>query len=151
MQLRVRLVFGRVWCGLQRLGDASPILQTETYFNAADEQPESKKSPLIVIAKEKLETAEVLLEQEIYSIAANLLITSLLASVAGKAGQDKAPTPEEAGIWVYSEALGKGWLDQEQANMIMRHLAVTQAADIPRELLERLLDDVRAYVLGDAE
>ena len=52
---------------------------------------------------------------------------------------------------MYSEALGNGWLDQEQANMIMRHLAVTQAADIPAELLERLLDDVRAYVLEDAE
>ncbi len=150
-EVPVALIDAQTIGGLQRLGDASPIPQTETYFNAADEPPESKESPLIAIAKEKLEAAEVLLEQEIYSIAANLLITSLLASVAGKAGQDKAPTPEEAGIWVYSEALGNGWLDQEQANMIMRHLAVTQAADIPPELLERLLDDVRAYVLGDAE
>jgi hypothetical protein len=136
--------------GLQRLGEASPLQQTTSYYQASEssEDEADKESPLIAIAKEKLEAAEILLEQEIYSIAADLLITSLLASVAGKAGLDQAPKPEEAGIWVYTEALSNGWLDEQQANQIMRNLAVVQAPEIPVALLEELLADVRSYVDG---
>ncbi len=135
--------------GLQRLGNASPIQETQSYYNAADvsdDEAQSTESPLIAIAKEKLEAAEILLEQEIFSIASDLLINALLAAVAGKAGLNKAPTVAEAGIWVYTEALEKGWLDQQQANQIMRHLAVVQANDVPVDLLEQLLIDVQEFI-----
>ncbi len=135
--------------GLQRLGSTSPLQETESYYDASkldNHDVTPTESPLIAISKEKLEAAEILLEQEVYSIAADLLITSLLASIAGKAGLDKAPTPEEAGIWVYTEALENGWVNQEEANQIMRNLAVVQATNIPPSLLEKLLGDVREFV-----
>lgn len=138
--------------GLQRLGSASPLQETETYYDAGDasstEEQElaPKESPLIALAKEKLAAAEILLEQGMSSVVAELLITALLASVAGKSGLQKAPSPQEAGIWVYTEALENGWVDQQQANQIMRDLAIAQAADIPPALLEELLADVRALL-----
>ncbi|HIP93949.1 MAG TPA: helicase, partial [Leucothrix sp.] len=67
--------------GLQRLGENSPIQTIQKYYdakdNAQDNQQTTKvESPLIAIAKEKLEAAEILLEQEMYSVATNLLITA---------------------------------------------------------------------------
>jgi len=137
--------------GLQRLGENSPIQTIQKYYdakdNAQDNQQTTKvESPLIAIAKEKLEAAEILLEQEMYSVATNLLITAQLAFVAGKAGLDQAPIPAEAGIWIYTEALNNGWLNQEQANQIMKNLALVQAPNIPPALIEELLIDVQEYL-----
>ncbi len=146
-EIPVAVIDSQTLGGLQRLGDNSPVQTTETYFdrNRTDKNqpPEKTQSPLIASAKEKLQAAEILLEQEMYSVAANLLITSQLAYIAGKADLDKAPTPAEAGIWVYTEALQNGWLEQEQANQLMKNLALVQAPNMPPELIENLLLEVR--------
>ena len=134
---------------LRRLGDASPVKDTQSYYRVGDTvEPELEEnvSPLIALAKEKLEAAEILLGQEVFSVASDLLINALLAAVAGKAGLTKIPPLAEAGIWIYTEALEKGWLNQEQVNSIMRHLAVVQAQNVPVNLLEQLLEDTQKFV-----
>ena len=141
--------------GLQRLGENSPIQTDETYFDINDSSEnrenlpaEKPESPLIGIAREKLEAAEILLEQEMYSVAANLLITAQLSFIAGKAELDQAPSPAEAGIWIYTEALENGWLQQEQANQVMKNLALVQAPKIPPQLIENLLIEVRDFIVN---
>jgi len=141
--------------GLQRLGENSPIQTDETYFDINDSSENRKnlpaekpESPLIGIAREKLEAAEILLEQEMYSVAANLLITAQLSFIAGKAELDQAPSPAEAGIWIYTEALENGWLQQEQANQVMKNLALVQAPKIPPQLIENLLIEVRDFIVN---
>ncbi len=148
-EIPVAIIDSQTLGGLQRLGDNSPIQTTETYYDAedaVDQQAQASESPLIAIAKEKLEAAEILLEQDMFSVAANLLITAQLAYIAGIAGLEQAPTPAEAGIWVYTEALNNGWVNQEQANQIMKNLALVQAPNMPPALIEELLIDVRELV-----
>ena len=153
-EIPIALIDSQTLNGLRRLGDQSLFSDTQSIYNAEDDQQNAsqldKVSPLIAIAKEKLEAAEVLLEQEVFSVAGDLLITALLAAVAGKAGLEQAPTITEAGIWVYTEAMEKGWLDQQQAHQIMRHLAVVQARDVPSDLLEQLLIDVQTFIVSAA-
>jgi len=146
-QVPIALIDSQTLGGLQRLGDNSPIQTTETYYNAGDDGSAApQESPLIKDAKEQLEAAEVLLEQDLLGVAAKLLINAQLSVIAGKAELDKAPSIDEAGIWVYTKALTNGWVDQEQANRLMRNLAVVQADEIPNELLEELLEDVRGCI-----
>ena len=146
-EVPIALIDSQTLGGLQRLGDNSPIQTTETYYNAESDSPANPpESPLLKAAKEQFEAAEVLLEQDLFSVAARLLINAQLGAIAGKAELDKVPSIEEAGIWVYTKALTNGWLDEEQANRIMRNLAVVQSDEIPTELLKELLEDVRACV-----
>lgn len=146
-QVPIALIDAQTLGGLQRLGEHSPIQSTESYYNAADEKPaKPPESPLIKTAKEQLQAAEVLLEQDLYGVASKLLINAQLNAIAGNAALDKAPSSEAAGVWVYTEALSNGWVDQEQANRIMRNLAVAQADEFPTALLEELLGDVRECI-----
>ena len=76
------------------------------------------------------------------------MISALLAAAAARAGLTQAPVPEQAGVWLYSEALPQGWLDEAQAALIMRGLSLVQAPVVPDALLTSLLDDSRVFILA---
>jgi hypothetical protein len=77
----------------------------------------------------------------------DLLLGAVLACAALRAEQESPPTPQQAGIWLYSEALPKGILTQEDAGLIMRALALSQGAEaIPDALLRDLAADVARFV-----
>jgi superfamily II DNA or RNA helicase len=133
--------------GLQRLGSASPVQEGETYYSAQMDT-KAKESTLLAFAKERLEAAELLVEQSSSGPALELLISALLASAAARAGLAQAPAPEQAGVWLFGEALPQGWLDEAQAALIMRGLSLVQAPVVPDALLTSLLDDSRGFILA---
>ena len=59
-----------------------------------------------------------------------------------------SPTAEQAGVWLFSEALPQGWLDEGQAALIMRGLSLAQASELPDALMASLLEDSRGFVLA---
>ena len=132
--------------GLQRLGAASPVHEAATYYDAAEAAGAPRESALLSIAKERFKAAELLLEQACSGPARELVVTALLAASAARAGLDLAPSPEQAGVWIYGEALPRGWLDDAQAALIMRALSLAQASAVPDGLLENLINDSRQYL-----
>jgi len=60
----------------------------------------------------------------------------------------QAPAPEQAGVWLYAEALPQGWLDNGQAALIMRGVSLAQSPNVPDALLQTLLDDSRDFIFS---
>ena len=131
---------------LQRLGDASPVQKGELYYTAQSDS-RSDESLLLKQAKEHFAAAELLLEQTRNGPALELLNTALLTTAAARGGQNRAPKAEQMIVWLFSEALPQGWLDQGQAALIMRGLSLAQAPELPDALLSSLLEDSREFVL----
>ena len=100
----------------------------------------------LLAAAEKLKAATVLIEQQIFSGAIELLVSALLAAASGRAGLDTPVTVQDAGVWVYGEALSKGLLNQEDAGLIMRAISLSQSPSVPEPLLAELRLDVEDFV-----
>ncbi len=146
-EIPVALIDPRTLGGLQRLGAASPVGESRTYYDAAPAGGAQKKgSRLAVLAREKLKAAEVLIGQQCLVAATELLNSASLAAAAARAELEQPPSPQEAGVWLYGEALPKGWLTQEQAGLVMRAVTLAQAPAVPEPLLQELLGDVRGFV-----
>jgi superfamily II DNA or RNA helicase len=148
-EIPVALLDPRTLRSLQRLGAASPVKDAKLYYDAAevvDEAPEPPVPRLLLLAQEKLQAAEILLEQGMGNIAAELLLTALLNAAAARGELEQPPSVAEAGVWIYAQALPNGWLDQEEAGTVIRVLALAQAPSLPEVLLGQLLDDVRGFV-----
>ncbi len=143
-EIRIALIDSRTQDSLQRLGKASPLQDAETYFEASAE-PRAKTNRLLEQAQERLLAAEILLQSEQGKVAAELIVAALLSSAAAKAGIKTVPAVQESAVWLYAEALPNGWLDQEQANLVVRGVALSQAPKVPPALMHGLLDDVRAF------
>ena len=144
-QIPVALIDPRTLGGLRRLGAASPVAESRTLFEA---QPTaaSAEPRLLTQAREKLKGAEVLIQQSCSAPALDLLLGAILGAAAVRAGQNTAPTPQQAGVWLYSEALPKNALTQEQAALVMRALALAQGAEsVPEGLLRQLAADVASF------
>ncbi|MCB2181616.1 MAG: DEAD/DEAH box helicase [Desulfobulbaceae bacterium] len=144
----VALIDPRTLQSLSRLGTASPLAETRTYFNADEQMQENATGPsrLSQAAMEKLKAARLLVEQNLGGSAFELLLSALLAAAADRLGLGNPPTTQEAGVWIYSEALPSGAVNQEEAALIMRAISLGQASSLPHELLAQLLEDVAAFV-----
>jgi superfamily II DNA or RNA helicase len=146
-QVPVALIDPRTLGGLRRLGTASPVAEARTLFEAAAGAQPPHEPRLLRQAREKLEGAEVLIRQACPAPAMDLLLAALLAAAAQRAGQEIPPAPAQAGVWLYGEALPKGALDQEQAGLVMRAMALAQGgAAVPEPLIQGLAADVGAFV-----
>jgi len=75
-------------------------------------------------------------------------VAALLAAAAGRAGRETPISLQDAGVWVYSEALPKGLLDQQAAGLIMRGVALVQGQAVPEPLVIELADEVARFVSG---
>ncbi|MGB1256149.1 MAG: hypothetical protein ACPG51_09790, partial [Thiolinea sp.] len=144
----VALLDPRTLRSLQKLGDNSPLKEASPLYDVAEEPAEPQISRLQQLAQEKLQAAEVLMEQGIFSVTLNMLVNALLQAAAAKAELAHAPAENEAAIWLYGEAIPNGWLDQEQAGLISQALALAQAPDVPLAMLEGLLNDTRQFING---
>ena len=146
----VALIDPRTLNGLQRLGSASPLGETKTYYDTTADDRRELVPPLVAMAQEKLQAAEVLLEQQCTAGAVELLCSSMLAAAANQTGLDYPPSPREAGVWLYGEALPKALLSQEQGAAIMRVVALASAPTVPEALIREILEDARDFVGGGA-
>ncbi len=143
----VALIDPRTLSGLRRLGAASPVAQSRPLFEPTIETPVAKEPRLLSQARERLHGAEVLIQQACPGPAIDLLLGALLACAALRAEQETAPTPQQAGIWLYSEALPKGILTPDEAGLLMRALALSQGGEsVPDPLVRDLAADVARFV-----
>ena len=150
-RIPVALIDPRTLGGLRRLGAASPVAAAQTLFEAQAEGAAPAEPRLLTQARDKLRGAEVLIQQACPGPALDLLLGALLAAAAVRAGQATPPAPQQAGVWLYSEALPKGVLTQEQAGLVMRGLALAQGAEaVPEALVRALAADVALFVEGAA-
>jgi hypothetical protein len=106
------------------------VQEGDTYYTAASDSRAPEPAPLRQ-AKEHFAAAELLVEQTRNGPALELLSKALLATAAARGRQSRAPTVEQAGVWLSSEALPQGWLDQGQAALVMRGLSLAQAFELP--------------------
>ena len=134
--------------GLQRLGTSSLLGHTETYFEAGQDAAQQTISPLQRLAREKLEAAEVLVEQKLPTGAIELLASAMLSAAAAKAGRSQSPSENEASVWIYSEAAPKGYITPEQASALTRAVALSKAQEVPDSLVYTVLEDARTLVSG---
>jgi superfamily II DNA or RNA helicase len=132
--------------GLARLGAASPLVETRTYYEAAEAAQTAGRSRLANQAAEKMKAARVLIEQRLPESALEMLLGSLLAATADRAGLDSPVEVKEAGVWVYSEALRRGILDQEEAGLVMRTIGLAQCASVPTDMLAELAEDIGGFI-----
>ncbi|MFZ0788528.1 MAG: hypothetical protein WAM94_02765, partial [Chromatiaceae bacterium] len=57
------------------------------------------------------------------------------------------PGPRDAGIWLFGEAIPTGAIDQSDAALVMRAIALAQDADaVTLALLEALAADTEVFV-----
>lgn len=138
----VALIDQRTLRGLERLRVNSPVTQGQTYFDRAEQAPDALPSRLKALAAEKFKAATLLAGQNCISNAMELLLSALLALASDRAGLDAPLQPQEAGVWIYSEAVPKGMMSQEEIGLIMRALTLAQAPSLPEELLTPLLAEV---------
>jgi superfamily II DNA or RNA helicase len=132
--------------GLSRLGEVFSFADAAVHYDAEVASAQATGSRLQAQAKEKIRAAELLAEQACPGPAVELLISAMLAATADRAGQPRAPSPQEAGLWLHREILPKGLLGDAEASALMRALALAQASEVPESLVQAMLDDARRLV-----
>jgi fructose-specific component phosphotransferase system IIB-like protein len=98
------------------------------------------------MAEEKFNGAKLLVGQGLHTPALELLLSAQLAAAAQRAGLDIPKPAAEAGVWVYSEAIPKGFLTQEEAVLIMQAVGMSQAPTVPETLMDQLMKDTAAFI-----
>jgi superfamily II DNA or RNA helicase len=134
--------------GLERLGSGSPVSDSQIYYDAEQDMVVSKSSRLAAKAREKIKAARILLDQGVLESALDLLLTAMLTAASDRAGRTVPVTSQDAGVWIYGEALPKGLLSQDDINLLMRGISLTQSSSLPDELLNQLFDDADTFVQG---
>ena len=132
--------------GLQRLGGGSPLAEAETYFDAATATGSAAEPLLRRQAREKLTAARLLVDQQLFDSALELVFAALLSGAADKAGLAAPLNRAEVGVWAYGEALPRGLLDQEQVGLLMRAFSFAQGGAAPATLVSGLLEDAARFV-----
>jgi ERCC4-related helicase len=105
-------------------------------------------NPLIKVAADKLQAAEILLQQQCSAGVLDLLAASMLAATAVLAGQTQLPPAESASVWLYGDVLPRQLLTAEQVAAIVRVMALSQSPEVPEHLLGQCLQDARQLIAG---
>ena len=143
----VAIIDMRTLAGLARLGGGSPVAEQQILYNSAkQETDEQAPSGLQLLATEKLKAATVLIGQNCAGVALDLLLSALLAKASDQGQLTSAVTSQDAGVWLYSEALPKGFLIQDDVALIMRALALGQSPSVPEEMVKDLCLDVEMFI-----
>jgi hypothetical protein len=130
----------RGWRSMQRLGNASPLASATLHYQA-DAPAAAGPSRLWLGAQEKLAGAETLARAGQGRAAAELLAAVLRAASAVRGGLTQPPASGQIALWLYAEAVPRGWLAADEAAAVLRAEALVQAETIPESLLQQLFDD----------
>lgn len=142
----VAVIDHRTLNGLARLGAGSLIKTDTVYWDASEKPTVPQISRLTTMALEKLKAARVLIEQNLMIGALEILLSAQLAMAAGRAGLEQPIAPQEAGVWLYSEALPKGVLSQNETDLITKTISLSQCQTVPETLIKNLLIDTELFV-----
>ncbi len=129
---------------LQRLG-LSPAGERELLPVA---ETVAAVNPLIKVATDKLQAAEILLQQCCTAGVLDLLAAGMLTATAVLAGQTHTPAPESVSVWLYNDILPQQLLTTEQVAAVVRVMALSQSPEVPDHLLEQCLQDARQLIAG---
>lgn len=138
----VAVIDTRTWHGLQRLGLASPIADSETVFEKNTTEP-AVENPLHNMAAQKLHSAQVLFEQQCTAGVMELLASALLCKIAALADQHQVPTPTDAAAWLYADIVPQGLLTSEQASTVIRVVSLSLSSTLPPDLIQQALLDTQ--------
>ena len=103
-------------------------------------------SRLRCLADEKLKAAKVLLDQNMAESALDLVVTALMSAASDMAGKTVPVPPQEAGIWLFGEAVPAGIIDSQEAGLIMKSIGLAQGKRVPDHLVEELVQDAVRFV-----
>ncbi|OQY08257.1 MAG: helicase [Desulfobacteraceae bacterium 4572_123] len=143
----VAVIDQRTLSSLARLGTASPVANSVTYYDAAEIREDSEKVPrLTALAVEKFKAARILVDQQCSDSAVELICSALLAAASGRADLDNPILVQDAGVWIYGDALPKGILNQDEAALIMRGITLAQSPAVPQPLIIQLMDDAEPFI-----
>ncbi|MDO9141770.1 MAG: DEAD/DEAH box helicase, partial [Methylobacter sp.] len=106
-------------------------------------------NPLIKVAADKLQAAELLWQQQCSAGVLDLLAASMLAATTVLAGQTQLPAPESVSVWLYTDILPQQILTAEQVAALARVMALSQSPQVPELLLEQCLQDARELLAGN--
>ncbi len=138
-EVPVAVLDSRSWAALTRLGTESPWSDAPAVFQATS----SSAAPALPSpAERKLRAAEVLAGNGERTEAMALASASILLALAEAAGVTP-PSPEEAPVWLHSEAIPGDLVSVEEAAALSRSLALTSAPRVPEELMTAVLADAR--------
>lgn len=93
-------------------------------------------------ARQKLRSAEVLLEQQCTAGVMDLLASALLLKLAALNNQTQAPAINEAAVWLYSEIVPSGLLTTEQAALVVQVVSFSLGSNLPDRLIRQAASDV---------
>ncbi len=148
-RIPVAIIDQRTLAGLERLGAGSPVADSQTYYDVAQQDAAEQVPRLCILAAEKIKAAKVLLEQQCFSGAMELMVSALLSAAAGRAGLETPITVQDAGVWIYGDALTRGLITQDEAALIMRAVSLAQSPSVPEPLLMELSMDVENFVVQE--
>ncbi len=138
----VAVIAAQALRSLQRLGlspvsehELLPVVETVAAVN-----------PLIKVATNKLQAAEILMQQHCTAGVLDLLATSMLTATAVLAGQTHTPAPESTSVWLYTDILPQQLLTAEQVAAVVRVMALSQSPQVPDHLLEQCMQDARQLI-----
>lgn len=144
----------RTWQALTRMGqapaatrvDMEALGETRVALSAAS-PPEPPEPPMVALARRHLFAAEVLLDQDLRGPAMGLVSQAMLAKVAHCAGE-LAPPPGEPAIWLYAEAIPRGFVTPELVSVILCAHAFSRVAEVQADLVASVVDRARAFIFG---
>ncbi|MDI1278423.1 DEAD/DEAH box helicase [Methylobacter sp.] len=142
-EVPVAVIAAHALHSLQRLG-LSPVGGHELLVSPVVEAVVA--NPLIKVATDKLQAAEILLQQQCVAGVLDLLAAGMLAAAAVLAGQTHMPTPQSTTVWLYTDILPQQMLSAEQVAAIVRVMALSQSPQVPDQLLEQCLQDARQLI-----
>ena len=148
----VAIIDRRTLSGLARLGPNSPVETSKTYYDRTQhDDTDVQRSRLLTVAAEKLKAAQLLVEQNLVESAVELVVSALLAAASDRAGLQNQVSPQEAGVWLFGEAMPKGLLNQAEADLITRAISLNQCPSVPENLIADLLSDTEAFLAPISE
>ncbi|WP_394753033.1 SNF2-related protein [Crenothrix sp.] len=127
---------------MQRLGVASPVLNAQVLVETVAKEA-IPPNPLFKSAVDKLQAAEILLQQQCTAGVMDLLAASMLARAAAMAGQTVVASADQVSVWLYGELLPQKILTAEHGAAIVRVVALNQSHQVPEVLLAMCLADAR--------
>ena len=101
-----------------------------------------KHNPLHDLARQKLRSADVLLEQQCTAGVMDLLASALLMKLAALNNQAQAPAITDAAVWVYTEISPRGLLTPEQAAQVVQVVSFSLGSNLPELLVQQAANDV---------
>lgn len=142
----VALIDLRTLNGLQRLGASSPLNNATVLCQPTEESKVPVRSALAVMAADKLQAAETLIQQNMLTAAIELMASAMLSATADLAGLAQCPPAEEVSLWLFTVAVPKGVITEALANTLLLALSLKNAASIPEALIFDMLEKVKLVV-----